>query len=92
MPAAYIDFQVTEAEISLVDPATHQDPGADGKIEIFAVQADRSGAIGEPIFLVAHAARDMAHEGHIIVVHIEIIAVRHHPLHRGVVVGFGLGD
>jgi len=47
MPVADVDLEVSKAEVGLVDASADDELRADGKLELFAVEPDRAGAIGE---------------------------------------------
>ena len=87
MPIPHIHLDVPDAQVRLVDPPANDYAPPNRQIKILAVQPDRARLIREPIFLIADAPRHVAHDRHVLVVHIDIVARLHDPFHRRQMVG-----
>src|ERR1700722_16294088 len=92
MPVTHIDFEGTKAEVGLVNASAHDNPGADRKLKICAVEPDRAGAIGEKVGFISRSSGYASNQRYVTIILIHIIACGDDPTDsREVVGGSGLG-
>lgn len=92
VPMTDVDLEVTEAEIGLIDATPEHDLGTNGQIKILAVQPYGTRPIGEPIFVISNSAGNVADEGHVAVIHVQVIARVDYPTYGREMVGLIMGN
>ena len=87
MPAFDVDFEMTQAEVSLVDATADDNLRADRQFKILTVETDGSCAIGEEVDFIPCPFGDVTDQGDVSVILVDIVAGGDDPAHGGQVIG-----